>query len=122
MKAVALVAAAGAVFALGLGFAGYSIARDTIALPAVALEGGKPLAPANAARGAAGRRSVPPRTAIDAVATTTRGAGDARSGTTTDDDDAGSGTSGRGGSRSGSDDSDGGKGRGRNRGRGGADD
>ena len=124
MKAVVLLAAAGAVFALGLGFAGYSIARDTIALPAVALEGGKPLAPAAARRAGGAARADRTPTATGTVATTTRG-DDGRGGTTTDDDRGGtttdgdsSGTSGRGGSRSGDDDGDGGRGRGRNRGRG----
>ena len=109
MKTVVLLGLAGALFALGLGFAGWSVARDTIALPAVALEAGKPLAPATAPPAHRDRTPRPTTTATTTRPATTRDDGRAR--TTTDDD---SGTSGRGGS----DDSDGGKGRGRNRGRG----
>ena len=50
MRAPALIAVLGVLLAAGLGFAAHVIAQDTIGLPAVTLEGGKPLAPQQARR------------------------------------------------------------------------
>ncbi|HUH15906.1 MAG TPA: hypothetical protein VML35_08485 [Gaiellaceae bacterium] len=101
MKASAVLVALGIVLAAGLGFAAHVVAQDTIGLPAVTLEGGRPLAPEEAR----------PATTVE---TETETETERETETRTD-------SSGPGSADSGSEDDDSGRGRGRGRGRGGDD-
>lgn len=100
MKASAVLVALGIVLAAGLGFAAHVVAQDTIGLPAVTLEGGRPLAPEEAR----------PATTVE-----TETEAETETETRTDNSGPGSADSGSG------DDDDSGRGRGRGRGRGGDD-
>jgi hypothetical protein len=51
VRAGIVLALVGVVLAAALGFAAHVVAQDTIGLPAVSLQGGRPLAPEEARRG-----------------------------------------------------------------------
>ena len=109
MKMSVLLAVIGVFLAAALGLAAHVVAQDTIGLPAVSLEGGRPVAPEEARRSQT-EPQIEPRTETETepeVETETE--------TRTDNSGPGSTSSGSG---SGGDDS---SGRGRGRGRGGDD-
>lgn len=99
MRWAALLAVTGAVLAAALGYAAHVVAQDTIGLPAVTLEGGRPLAPEEARRAAEDRKTTTPTETETRQTTTTEtetrtdnsGRGSSSSGSGSGDDRSGRG-------------------------------
>ena len=107
MRGAVLLALIGILLAAMLGYAAHVVAQDTIALPAVSLEGRGTLAPEQARPPAEPRVETQPQTQPQVETTRT--------------DNSGSGSSSSGPGSGESEDDSGGQGRGRGRGRGGDD-
>jgi hypothetical protein len=117
-----VLAVLGIVLAAALGFAAHVVAQDTLGLPAVSLDGGRPLAPEEARRRrpTTTERTTTERTTTERTTTEQETETETETETRTDEDRSGSNSgSGSGGS---GDDNSGSSGHGRNRGRGGSDD
>ena len=108
MRAPVLLAVLGVFLAAALGFAAHVVAQDTIGLPAVTLEGGRPLSPEEARRTTAETTETEtepetetrPRTETEPeteTRTDNSGPGSSNSGPGSGDDNSGSGSSGSGG-------------------------